>query len=242
MKGKYTMKFEQSTDRMIKLFNQSIECLHLSKTKSLLFAFLLVGALVTLLSAPVPAAGSSTHDRDGQLGDTFSILLSGPYIGPLEHGPDLGLTQVDLSDGTFSTTKIFAVSGLPEEIIGHGNGATKKPIGNFYVQFAGIHAAYDLPRGSLTMVFTGNNLTPVPDGQGGTYFIGTIQLDITEATGIYAPFLGGHNNMVDILHQLSDGTFVEHCFCIISRPAPTAANRHDSEGGTERSRHNNAWA
>jgi hypothetical protein len=60
---------------------------------------------------------------------------------------------VDLSDGTFSTTKIFAVSGLPEEIIGHGNGATKKPIGNFYVQFAGSLAAYDLPGGALTMVF-----------------------------------------------------------------------------------------
>ena len=53
------MKFEQSTDRMIKLFNQSIECLHLSKTKSLLFAFLLVGALVTLLTVPVQAAPQS---------------------------------------------------------------------------------------------------------------------------------------------------------------------------------------
>ena len=94
----------------------------------------------------------------------------------------------------------------------------------------------------MTMVFTGNNLTPVSDGQGGTYFVGTIQLDITEATGIYASVLGGHNNMVDILHQLSDGTFVEHCFCIISRPASTAINSHDSEGGTERSRHNNVRA
>ena len=67
------------------------------------------------------------------------------------------------------------------------------------------------------MVFTANNLVPVPDGQGGTYFVGTLQLDITEATGIYASFVGGHNNMVDILHQLADGTFVEHCDCIITR-------------------------
>ena len=203
---------------MIKLINQSIGRLRLMKNKSLILASLLVGAMVTLFSAPVQAAGPSTHDRGGQLGDTFSILLSGPYIGPLEHGPDLGLTQVDLSDGTFSTTKIFAVSGLPEEIIGHGNGATKKPIGNFYVQFAGSLAAYDLPGGALTMVFVDqSNFKPVPDGQGGTYFVGSIELDILEATGKYESFVGGHNTMVDILHQLPDGSFFEHCFCIISR-------------------------
>jgi hypothetical protein len=202
----------------IKLVNQSIGRLHLTRNKSLILASLLVGALVTLLSAPVQAAGPSTGDRGGQIGDTFSILLSGPYIGPLEHGPDLGLTQVDLSDGTFSTTKIFAVSGLPEEIIGHGNGATKKPIGNFYVQFAGMLAAYDLPGGALTMLFVDqSNFKPVPDGQGGTYFVGSIELDILEATGKYESFVGGHNTMVDILHQLPDGSFFEHCFCIISR-------------------------
>jgi len=213
------MKFEQSTDRMIKLFNQSIECLHVSKTKSLLFAFLLVGALVTLRSAPVQAAGSSTHDRDGQLGDTFSILLSGPYKPVAQgHGPDLGLTTVDLSDGSFSRTRIFAVSGLPEEVIGHGNGHTKKPIGNFYVQFVGMSAAYDLPGGSISMVFTGSNAQNVPDGQGGTYVVGTFELDIPEATGIYQSFVGGHNKMVDILHLLADGSAVEHCICIISRP------------------------
>jgi hypothetical protein len=78
-------------------------------------------------------------------------------------------------------------------------------------------AAYDLPRGALTMVFTGSDVMPVPDEQGGTFFIGTYQLDITEATGIYQSFLGGHNKMVDILHQLADGTFVEHCNCIITR-------------------------
>ena len=210
------MKFEQSTDRMIKLFNQSIECLHLSKTKSLLFALLFVGALVTLLTVPAQAAPQA----GGQPADTFSILLSGPYK-PVVQGPDLGLTQVDLSDGTFSTTKIFAVSGLPEEIIGHGNGATKKPIGNFYVQFAGMLAAYDLPGGALTMVFVDqSNFKPVPDGQGGTYFVGSIELDILEATGKYESFVGGHNTMVDILHQLPDGTFVEHCICLISRPRP----------------------
>ena len=73
-----------------------------------------------------------------------------------------------------------------------------------------------LPRGAVTMVFTANNLSPVPDGQGGTFLVGTLELDITEATGVYQPFVGGHNKMVDILHRLADGTLVEHCFCIIS--------------------------
>jgi hypothetical protein len=212
------MRYELGNDPMIRLFNRSIGRLRPAKIKSLILASLLVGAMVTLLSAPVQAA---QHDRGGQLGDNFSILLSGPYVGPVEHGPDLGLTQVDLSDGTFSTTKIFAVSGLPEEIIGHGNGATKKPIGNFYVQFAGMLAAYDLPGGALTMVFVDqSNFKPVPDGEGGTYFVGSIELDILEATGKYESFVGGHNTMVDILHQLPDGTFVEHCICLISRPRP----------------------
>jgi hypothetical protein len=210
------MKFEQSTDRMFKLFNQSIECLHLSKT-SLLFPFLLVGALVTLLTVPVQAAPQG----GGQPADTFSILLSGLYKPVAQgHGPDLGLTTVDLSDGSFSTTKIFAVNGLPEDVIGHGNGATKKPIGNFYVQFVGSSAAYDLPGGAISMVFTGSNAQNVPDGQGGTYVVGTFELDIPEATGIYESFAGGHNTMVDILHLLADGSAVEHCICIISRPRP----------------------
>ena len=70
----------------------------------------------------------------------------------------------------------------------------------------------------VSSVFTANHLVPAPDGQGGTYLVGTIQLDITDATGIFQPFVGGHNNMVDILHHLADGSFVEHCFCVISHP------------------------
>jgi hypothetical protein len=29
-------------------------------------------------------------------------------------------------------------------------------------------------------------------------------------------------NMVDILHQLPDGSFVEHCYCVINRPVSAA--------------------
>jgi hypothetical protein len=141
---------------------------------------------------------------------------------------NLGLIQVNVCDGSYSRTKIFSVSGLPEEEANGGkrsgdNDRDSERIGTFYVQFAGFHAAYDLPGGTLTMVFTDNGLKPVPDGQGGTYLVGTLELDITEATGIYKGFVGGHNHMVDILHQLADGTFVEHCFCIISRPGQPAA-------------------
>lgn len=67
------------------------------------------------------------------------------------------------------------------------------------------------------MVFTGSNVQNVPDGEGGNYTVGTFELDITEGTGIYRSFVGGHNTMVDVLHQLADGSFVERCICIISR-------------------------
>jgi len=221
---------------------------------TLIFGSLLVGMLVTLASVPLQAAGSSS-DPAPQPADTFVILLSGPYKPvpqkPVADCTNLGLLQVNLCDGSFATTKIFPVSGLPQGASGQtnpgegprsGERQAENAIGNFYVQPTGIYAAYDLPGGALTMVFTGSNLTPASDGQGGTYFVGTLQLDITEATGIYASFRGGHNNMVDILHQLPDGTFVEHCFCIISRPASTASNGHDCEDGTARSRHNDARA
>jgi len=221
---------------------------------TLILASLLVGAPLTLASVPLQAVGSSLNPAL-QPADTFVILLSGPYK-PVPQKPvvdcnNLGLLEVDLCDGSFTTTKIFPVSGLPQGAsaqanVGEGPSSgeiqAQNAIGNFYVQAAGIHAAYDLPGVSMSMVFTGNNLTPVSDGQGGTYLVGTIQLDITEATGIYSSFLGGHNNMVDILHQLPDGSFVEHCYCIISRPAPTTANRHESEDGPMWARRNDARA
>jgi len=216
------MKCKLSIDPMI-TSNQSGGRLRMTKTRSLILASLLVGVLVMLASAPVQAAGASSRHLEGRPADTFSILLEGPYR-PVVHAPKLGLFTVDLSDGSYSKTKIFRVSGLPEGDNGHGNKSgdrdrdTKKSIGTFYVQFAGSLVAYDLPGGAISMAFTSIDLKPVPDGQGGTYLIGTADLDITEATGVYESFVGGHNKMVDILHQLADGSFVEHCICIISRP------------------------
>ena len=41
---------------------------------------------------------------------------------------------------------------------------------------------------------------------------------ILEATGIYKPFVSGHNLMVDNLHLLASGDADEYCFCNISHP------------------------
>src|SRR5437867_2058476 len=66
----------------------------------------------------------------------------------------------------------------------------------------------------------------VPDGRGGQFDEGTFELAILEATGIYRRFKGGHNHMVDRLHQLKAGPpfagfsssgYDEFCFCIISQ-------------------------
>jgi len=67
------------------------------------------------------------------------------------------------------------------------------------------------------MRFTSGGFTPTSDGQGGFFLDGTFELTILEGTGIYRSFAGGHNHMVDRLHQLANGSFDEHCFCFISR-------------------------
>ena len=169
---------------------------------------------------------SSSLDTGGELGNRFSVLLSGLYK-PVAKCPDLGLS-VNVCDGSYSTTKIFPISGLPvgeSSQFDRGNRPsefhceTANAIGDFYVAIGGMKpVGYDLPRGALSMVFTNDNVQRIPDGKGGTYIVGTFDLDIVEATGVYQPFVGGHNKMVDILHRLATGRFVEHCVCLISRP------------------------
>ena len=165
----------------------------------------LVAASPLLLPGRVRAQGAVAP------ADTFVILLKGRYQ-PVVHGPDLGLSAVDLSDGSYSTTKIYPVSGLP------GSKHHHNAIGDFYVQFVGELCAYDLPGGALSMRFTGSDTHLVPDGHGGNFLRGTFDLTILEATGIYTPFVGGQNLMVDNLHLLASGEADEFCFCNISRP------------------------
>ena len=169
---------------------------------------LIGGALVALLSSPGRVMAKETAVPN----DSFVVLLKGVYE-PVVDGPNLGLSEVNLGDGSYSITKIYPVNGIP------GNTDANKAVGDFYVQFTGDLCAYHVPGGSFAMRFTGGGFTEFePDGLGGTYLIGTFELTILEATGIYQSFAGGHNHMVDKLHQLANGSFDEYCFCFISRP------------------------
>jgi hypothetical protein len=146
--------------------------------------------------------------------DSFVLLLKGRY-GPVVDGPNLGLSSVDLNDGSYSTVGIYPVSGMP------GNTNPNKRVGNFYVQFAGDLCAYHVPGGSFAMRFTGSDTHFVDDGVGGQFLEGTFELDVIEGTGIYRSFVGGHNHMVDKLHFLAPGDgsggFEEYCFCFVSQ-------------------------
>jgi hypothetical protein len=170
------------------------------------------GALAALLAVPgrVIAQGHAVPD------DSFVVLLKGLYQ-PVVQAPNLGLSMVDLNDGSYLKNTIYPVSGIP------GNANVNKAVGNFYVQFPdGDLCAYHVPGGSFAMRFTGSNFIFVPDGVGGRYLEGTFELTILEATGIYRPFVGGHNHMVDRLHFLAPGDgsggLDEYCFCFVSRP------------------------
>jgi hypothetical protein len=164
------------------------------------------GAFVTLL-APELAMATEKAPKAAPL----VLLLKGLY-SPVVNGPDLGLSTVDLSDGSYSTTRIYPVIGTPD----HTN--VLEAIGDFYVQFTGMLCAYDLPGGAIAMEFTPNtNLISVPDGCGGTFLQGTFELTIPEASGAFRSFAGGHNLMVDNLHFLASGDVDEYCFCFIYR-------------------------
>jgi hypothetical protein len=170
------------------------------------------GGLAALAAVALP--GQVRAQAKTQPHDSFVLLLKGLYQ-PVTHGPNLGLSTVDLKDGSYSTTRIYPVMGTP------GNTNPAKPIGDFYVQFKGDLCAYHIPGGSFSMRFTHLNTKKVDDGHGGKFLEGTAELKILEGTGIYKPFAGGHNHMVDKLHFLAPGDGSggadEYCFCFISR-------------------------
>ena len=155
--------------------------------------------------------------------DPFILLLKGLYQ-PVPKGSgqhNFGLTTVDLDDGSYSKTRIYPIFGI------RGSTHQDKSIGTFYVSPAMGLCAYDLPGGAIAMKFIpGAGRTfpvVVPDGSG-QYLEGSAPLTILEATGIYRAFAGGHNNMVDKLHQLVAGApfagfpssgYDELCFCMI---------------------------
>jgi len=182
------------------------------------------GALAALfLSSPLSSQRAMAEEQNSEpLHDPFILLLNGLYQPvPVGQGPanNLGLSTVNLSDGSYSKTRIYPVFGIPESV------DQDRSIGTFYVQFVGNLCAYHLPGGALAMTFAPvpagaprgfNAFVPFSDGAGGHFLEGTFELAIQEATGIYQDFQGGHNHMVDRLHQLADGSFNEFCFCNIS--------------------------
>ena len=62
------------------------------------------GALVAL--SPLVFPGRAMAQGKAKPSDPFVLLLKGLYQ-PVVHGPNLGLSAVDLNDGTYSTTKIY---------------------------------------------------------------------------------------------------------------------------------------
>ena len=184
-------------------------------------ALMFGGALAALLSTSGRVMAEEENDRGVK--NPFILLLKGLY-SPVNvgQGPahNLGLSSVDLSDGSYSKTLIYPVFGIPE------SADQDRPIGKFYVQFNGNLCAYDLPDGAIAMSFNNppagappgfNGFVPFSDGTvTGAYLEGTFELTILEATGVYRAFQGGHNHMVDKLHHLANGSFDEFCFCNIS--------------------------
>ena len=164
-----------------------------------------------------------TDEEGGVPNDPFILLLKGRYQ-PVPNGSgqkhNFGLTAVDVDDGSYATTRIYPIFGI------RGSTHQDKPIGTFYVSTAKGLCAYDLPGGAIAMKFMpgGNFPVVVPDGMGGQYDEGYLPLTILEATGTYRAFAGGHNHMVDKLHQLVAGApfsgfpssgYDELCFCMI---------------------------
>src|SRR5512137_1937123 len=114
---------------------------------------LIGGALVALLSAPLLSAPGRVMAQGAAVpNDSFVLLLKGVYE-PVVNGPNLGLSEVNLSDGSYSKTQIYPVSGIP------GNTNLDQTVGDFYVQFSGDLCAYHVPGGSFDMRFTGGGFT-----------------------------------------------------------------------------------
>ena len=200
------MRPERRCKRKATRMIESLGCLSLRK--SLTRAAWIAVALVVMIASSGPVMAEKPAPND-----PIVLLLKGAYQ-PVVNGPNLGLPGVNLNDGTWFTTEIHTVTSVP----GSTN-QDKAVAGRFYVQFNGSLAAYDLPGGAILMQFTAgdfNQNPPIPDGQGGAYLQTTFELTVLDATGIYSPYKGGHNHMVDRFHALASGQSDENCYCIIS--------------------------
>jgi hypothetical protein len=172
-----------------------------------------VGRLGFVLSVVLATSGLVMAQGKPAPNDPIVLLLKGIYQ-PATNAPNLGLPGVNLNDGTWIVTEIHRATSIP----GSKN-ESSAVLGHFYAQTTSALVAYDLPGGALLMEFTGgsfNENPPVPDGHGGVFLQETWELTITDATGIYSPYKGGHNHMVDRFDALASGLADENCYCIIS--------------------------
>src|SRR5687767_6169122 len=170
---------------------------------------LILLALTLLLQTSLTRAGD--HAKAVPPSNQFVVLLEGTFQ-PVGLAPDLGLMMPNLNNGLYKTVPMYNLdSGVP--------GPTDEPVGNFYALGGEMLFVYDLIKGAMTaMMIPGASVTETTsDGAGGVFIIGTYELDILEANGIYQSFEGGHIHMVDVLHVTAGGLFIEHCFCFISR-------------------------
>src|SRR5204862_5266512 len=78
------------------------------------------GGLAALAALALP--GQARAQARTRPDDSFVLLLKGLYQ-PVTHGPNLGLSMVDLNDGSYSRTRIYPVNGTP------GNTNPTKPVG-----------------------------------------------------------------------------------------------------------------
>ena len=160
----------------------------------------------------VPHQVSAEGRDDREVEHAFAVLLKGIYK-PAAQAPDLGLSGINLNDGSYSTVPMFPVSGIA------GSEDALTAVGDFYTQFEGNLCAYDLLGGALSMQFIAGaeHVTTFSDGAHGSILQGTWELTVLDATGIFRHFKRGHNHMLDNLHFLASGDVDEYCVCFIRR-------------------------
>jgi len=101
------------------------------------------GSLAALAASPLLVSPRrAMAEETGAPNNPFILLLAGVYQ-PVVRGPNLGLSAVNLNDGSYSVTRIYPVFGIGNEE------DQEKGIGNFYVQFGGNLCAYQLPEARL---------------------------------------------------------------------------------------------
>jgi hypothetical protein len=156
---------------------------------------------------PLIASSTALADgaRRGAHREPFVLLLHGIYE-PVAEDPDLGLSTVNLDDGTYSKCNIRRLSGGPKPRSRGG--------GSFYVNFDVTLCAYELPGGAFAAVFD-EFVYEIVEINGELYQVGTAQLTISEANGVYRSLAGGSIHMEFITRMIDEVTFDEFCICII---------------------------